>query len=299
MTQPPPFPSAYTGRFAPSPSGPLHAGSIVAALASYVDARAHEGRWLLRMEDLDSPRVVEGAAQYILEQLAGLGLHADAPVLWQSGRLERYYSEFLRLREQGRVYGCACSRTEIAAALAAQQHPSLRDGRELGYPGTCRAGTGGRPPRAWRFRVSPGLVCFQDRWMGTAQQNVEKMLGDFVLWRADGIWSYQWAVVVDDIEQRITDVVRGEDLLGSTARQCQLYAALAQPAPRWMHVPVVKNQWGQKLSKQTGAPAVTAENPQATLNAAWQALGMTPFQANSTSAWLRSATEIWRERWEI
>lgn len=294
-----PDPAPYRGRFAPSPSGPLHAGSIVAALASYVDARAHRGTWLIRIEDLDAPRVVAGAAEHIIDQLDRLGLHADAPIVWQSRRLDLYKQQFERLRQAQRVYGCACSRKDIAEALAALKRRPAHKDAESPYPGTCRNGTGGRTPRAWRFRVEAGEVGFVDRWYGPCQQDAGQALGDFVLLRADGIWSYQWAVVIDDIDQAITDVVRGEDLLSSTPRQILLYQALGQTAPRWMHVPVLKNALGQKLSKQTGAPEVDVSRPQTALNAAWRALGMQPFDAASTQAWLRCATEAWRERWRI
>jgi len=290
-------PQDYVGRFAPSPTGPLHQGSLVAALASYLDARAHGGRWLVRIEDLDAPRVVDGADRVILGQLQALGLAWDGEVLRQSSRHHAYRDAFDRLRRQGAVYACGCTRKEIADSIL-QARGYLPAG-ELPYPGTCRDGLHGRPARAWRLRVPQGRVRVVDRWMGPVEQDVAAEVGDFVLFRADGMWAYQLAVVVDDAAQGVTDVVRGEDLLGSTPRQKILQDMLELPAPRWMHVPVVVNAEGQKLSKQTGAAAIDVRQPLAALEAAWRHLQFEPLQAGEVSAFLAEAVRRWARRWRI
>jgi len=238
----------YVGRFAPSPTGPLHFGSLAAAVASYLDTRAAGGRWLLRMEDLDRPRTVPGAAVEILRQLERLGFEWDGPVLLQSGRMERYRAALERLAAASATYACGCTRAEIAdSALAI-------DGARI-YPGTCRAGLpSGKTKRAVRLLTRGAAIAFEDRVQGAQRQDVEREVGDFVLWRADGVFAYQLAVVVDDAEQGVTDVVRGADLLDSTARQIFLQRLLGSPQPRYLHVPVAINAAGEKLSKQTGAP---------------------------------------------
>ena len=240
----------YVGRFAPSPTGPLHFGSLVAALASWLDARAVGGRWILRMEDLDKPREQPGAADAILRQLEALGLTWDGPVLIQSRREHRYREALDRLRGTGLSYPCACSRREIAdSALGI-------DGAHI-YPGTCRAGLPpGKPARAVRVRTTGEPIRFVDRVQGECVQDVAREVGDFVVMRADGLFAYQLAVVVDDAEQGISDVVRGADLVDSTARQILLQRALGYPTPRYAHVPVAVNAAGEKLSKQTGAQAI-------------------------------------------
>jgi len=198
----------YTGRFAPSPSGPLHAGSLAAALASYLDARAHGGRWLLRIEDVDTPRVAPGADQIIMQQLQALGMRWDGEVVWQSERDAAYQRAWTRLREQGLLYPCACTRREIADSVL----PGADDVGITGerpYPGTCRAGLPpGRAPRAWRVRIPAGVVSFTDRWLGEQTQDVALAVGDMIVRRADGLWAYQLAVVVDDADQGVTDIVR-------------------------------------------------------------------------------------------
>lgn len=246
----------YTGRFAPSPTGPLHMGSLVAAMASYLDAKAQHGRWLVRIEDLDFDRNVAGADQQILHSLQRCGMQWDDEVVWQSRRQALYAAALEQLGTQ--VYPCACSRKEIADSL-------LRSGATAGtaasqiYPGTCRHGlAAGKTPRAWRLRVPDGdaaVFRFTDRLCGPQVQNLASEVGDFVLKRADGFWAYQLAVVVDDAAQGITHVVRGADLLDSTARQMYLQQLLGLPVPRYLHVPVVTNADGEKLSKQTGALA--------------------------------------------
>lgn len=288
--------TGYVGRFAPSPTGPLHAGSVVAALASFLDARAHGGRWLLRIEDLDPPREQPGAAAAILDTLRRLGLDWDGDVLYQSARGERYAAALDTLVAAGLAYPCACTRREIADSQRRAGAPLQRHG-ELPYPGTCRHGLPpGRSPRAWRFRVPEGRVCFEDRLLGPQSQDVSAEVGDFVLRRADGLWAYQLAVVVDDADQGVTDVVRGADLLGSTARQIVLARALGLPSPRWMHVPVVAGEDGEKLSKQNGATAVAVSRPLEVLSAAARHLGFEPPSAGGTGPWLAEATRRWLDR---
>ena len=265
----------YIGRFAPSPSGPLHAGSLVAALASWLDARAHDGRWLLRIEDVDTPRTVPGAAEFIMQQLRALGLHWDGDVIWQSQRGNAYQAAFDTLAARGLVYGCGCTRREIAdSALRGQAAPGA-DG-ERPYPGTCRHGLPpGREARAWRLVMPDGLERFDDRWLGPQEQDVAQAVGDIALKRADGLWAYQLAVVVDDGFQGVTDVVRGADLLSSTARQRVLGRLLGLPPVRYLHVPLILDPAsGLKLSKQNGAPPIDIDAPLASLQAAWRALGL-------------------------
>ncbi|WP_459616392.1 tRNA glutamyl-Q(34) synthetase GluQRS [Bordetella sp. 2513F-2] len=290
----PASPIPYVGRFAPSPSGPLHAGSLVAALASYLDARAHGGRWLLRIEDVDTPRTVAGAAETIMAQLRALSLHWDGEVMWQSRRGDAYQAAFDALAARGLVYPCGCTRREIADS--ARSAPGA-DG-ERPYPGTCRAGLpAGRQARAWRLRVPPGTETFQDRWLGPQQQDVAQAVGDFALRRADGLWAYQLAVVVDDAAQGVTDVVRGADLLGSTARQRVLGRLLGLPLPRVMHVPlVVDPESGLKLSKQNGAPALDTAHPLRCLQQAWRDLGFGPLGAGTPATFLEQAALAWHAR---
>ncbi|WP_457426646.1 tRNA glutamyl-Q(34) synthetase GluQRS [Roseateles sp. P5_E7] len=263
--------TSYRGRFAPSPTGPLHAGSLVAALASWLDARAQGGQWLVRIEDVDGPRCPPGMDEVILGQLAALGLVADEPHVWQSRRGDLYQAALDRLIASGHAYGCACTRAEIAAAAG----PRPKHG-ELIYPGTCRpdkGGTNGRPVRAWRFRVE-GSIDWHDRRLGAQSQDLETEVGDFVLKRADGLWAYQLAVVVDDAEQGITDVVRGEDLADNTPRQIALQRALGFVTPRYLHTPLVLAADGHKLSKQNGAAAVDLADPAARLREACMRLGL-------------------------
>lgn len=243
----------YLGRFAPSPTGPLHFGSLVAAVASFLDARSQGGEWLVRMEDIDPPREVAGAAADILRTLERLGLHWDGEVMYQSTRLAAYTEAIESLRRGGAVYGCACSRREIAdSSLPGIEGPV--------YPGTCRAGLApGRAERALRVRTDSVAVSFDDRWQGRIDCALERDIGDFVVRRADGPIAYQLAVVVDDAAQGITDVVRGADLLYSTPRQLYLQRLLGLPAPHYAHVPVAVNANSEKLSKQTGAAAISHE----------------------------------------
>ncbi|MDR6388677.1 tRNA glutamyl-Q(34) synthetase GluQRS [Paraburkholderia phenoliruptrix] len=263
----------YRGRFAPSPTGPLHVGSLVSALASWLDARAHGGTWLVRVEDIDGPRTVPGAAQDILATLERFGMRADEPPVWQSTRIARYQEALEQLKAAGFVYPCGCTRKEIADSLL---HAHARN-TTLAYPGTCRNGLHGKPARAWRLRVPDGeaaVVGFEDRWQGKQTQNLATEVGDFVLRRADDQWAYQLAVVVDDADAGITHIVRGADLLDSTARQICLQRCLGVPTPRYLHVPVVTNEQGEKLSKQTGATALDCQEPLQALMAAARHLGL-------------------------
>ncbi|QVQ25398.1 tRNA glutamyl-Q(34) synthetase GluQRS [Achromobacter deleyi] len=287
----------YVGRFAPSPSGPLHAGSLATALASWLDARAHDGSWLLRIEDVDTPRTVPGAAEVIMAQLHALGLAWDGEIIWQSRRGDAYQAAFDTLAARGLIYGCGCTRREIAdSALRGQTMPGA-DG-ERPYPGTCRHGLPeGRQARAWRLRVPDGLEHFEDRWLGPQEQDVAQAVGDFALRRADGLWAYQLAVVVDDAAQGVTDVVRGADLLSSTARQRVLGRLLDLPPLRYMHVPLILDaSSGLKLSKQNGAPPIDTDAPLKALEAAWEALGFAPFAAPGIAPFLREATARWAAR---
>jgi len=276
---------AYVGRFAPSPTGPLHFGSLVAALASWLDCRHAGGRWLLRMEDLDQPRVIPGAADTILRQLEAFGLEWDGPVVYQRTRLELYKDSLRKLEPHS--YSCACTRKELEdSALAI-------DGSRI-YPGTCRAGlakekAARQAPLAVRLRTGADPVRFTDRVQGAITQSVESEVGDFVLVRADGIFAYQLAVVVDDAAQGITDVVRGADLLDSTARQITLQRLLGLPTPRYLHVPVATNAAGEKLSKQTRA----ADAAEGDLARALEFLGMNAAHGYSPRELLGWAIQNW------
>ena len=260
----------YRGRFAPSPTGPLHFGSLVAAAGSFLEARTRGGEWLVRMEDLDPPRVEAGAADGILRTLEACGLDWDGQVLHQSARNDAYHSALHRLRELHLVYPCACSRREIAdSAIAGTEGPV--------YPGTCRGGiAAGRGARALRLDTSGAAIAFEDALQGHITCQLERESGDFVLYRSDGVYAYQLAVVVDDAEQGITDVVRGADLLASTPRQIYIQQLLRLPQPRYAHLPVAVNARGEKLSKQTLALPVDAAQPLPALMAALSFLGQPP-----------------------
>lgn len=292
------------GRFAPSPSGPLHLGSAAAALASYLDARAHAGLWLLRIEDIDSPRTVAGAADLIQDQLRFLGLHWDGLVTYQSQRTSRYQDAFERLKAADRVFGCACSRREIADSIAARDPPAVQRHHDPIYPGTCRHGIrDGRAARAWRFRIANGSVSFHDRWLGPQQQEPAGDAGDFVIRRADGPWAYQLAVTVDDADAGVTHVVRGQDILGSTGRQIQLQQALGLPTPAYLHIPLAVGSDGDKLSKQNGAASITGSamddlgaDPCRLLQLAAHILGLEPAPVQDRERWLAQATDQWAAR---
>jgi len=278
-TAPPP----YIGRFAPSPTGPLHIGSLIAAVGSYLEARSRGGRWLLRMEDLDTPRIVPGAAADILATLERFGFEWDGDIVYQDRRRDAYAAALARLQADGLAFPCACTRRELADSALA------RDGSHR-YPGTCRPCLPpGRQARAWRARAE-GVVSFDDRIQGAQQEDLARDVGDFVVLRADGLHAYQLAVVVDDAEAGITDIVRGADLLDSTGRQIHLQHGLGMPTPSYAHLPVATNAAGEKLSKQTLARAVAEQPPAAALLAALRFLGQNPPPALDGAP----LHEIWR-----
>ena len=293
--------NVYTGRFAPSPTGPLHAGSLVAALASWLDARAHQGHWLVRIEDVDTPRCVPGAAQAILEQLHTCGLLPDGLVLWQSQRSHAYDNALNHLVQAGWAYPCGCSRKDIEDAQAALGQRPARHSAAV-YPGTCRDGLHGKPARAWRLNVQRVIddlqlsvpLTWHDRWLGDPCQDVSQDVGDFVLKRADGLWAYQLAVVVDDAAQSVTHVVRGADLADNTARQVLLQHALGLPTPSYLHTPLVLGDNGEKLSKQNGAQALDLGDPLAALNEAAGVLGLP--QVRTTP---KQALQQWVASWPL
>lgn len=282
----------YRGRFAPSPTGPLHFGSLVAALASYLEARQQQGEWLLRMEDLDTPRNMPGAADAILRSLEAFGFEWDGVVVYQSERHDLYAAALARLQEGGLVYPCGCTRKEIADSAIHGIEGAI-------YPGTCRSGLPpGKTARAWRIRAENRTIGFDDAIQGHVAQNLARDIGDFVLKRADGFYAYQLAVVVDDADQGITHVVRGADLLDSTPRQIYLQQVLGLPAMHYAHIPVVLNAQGEKLSKQTQAAAVDDRQPATQL---WQALD---FLQQSPPAAIRNAplADIWQwadQNWQL
>jgi len=303
-------PSALpVGRFAPSPTGPLHFGSLVAALGSYLEAGARGGRWLLRMEDVDAPRCRPEHADAILRLLDAAGFEWDGPVRVQSARTAHYAAALDRLKARGAVYPCGCTRAELADA------PPGVDGAAI-YPGACRHGLPpGKTARAWRLRVA-GEIGFDDRVQGPQHQDLPREVGDCVLLRADGYFAYQLAVVVDDAEQGVDHVVRGADLIHSTARQIYLQRLLGLPTPDYAHLPVAVDAAGQKLSKQTLAAPVDASNPWPALRAATRFLGMPPCRLSvggstsecrlsvggSTSECRLAGAEFWqwaREHWKL
>ncbi len=282
----------YIGRFAPSPTGPLHAGSLVAALASWLDARAHAGQWLVRIEDVDKPRCPAGMGLIILQQLAACGLYSDQVPVWQSARSKRYQQALEQLLSQGLAYPCACSRQDVEATLSRLGQGHSRHA-ELVYPGTCRLGLGGRAPRSWRLQTqTQAVIEWSDRRCGPQQQDVQEEVGDFVLKRTDGYFTYQLAVVVDDAAQGITDVVRGEDLLDNTARQIVLQHALGLSTPFYQHTPLVLGSNGEKLSKQNGAQPLDTSDPLAVLNSAAQVLRL-PVLRGSVAQALVAWVEYW------
>lgn len=260
----------YRGRFAPSPTGPLHFGSLVAAVGSFLEARTRGGGWLVRMEDPDPPRVVPGAAEEILRALDACGMHWDSPVVRQSARSAAYHSALHRLRAGGMVYSCACSRREIADS-------AITGIEGFVYTGTCRNGVArGKIARAQRVITRGAVIAFDDALQGHVEHDLESDIGDFVLYRADRVYAYQLAVVIDDAEQGVTDVVRGSDLLDSTSRQIHLQRLLGLPTPHYAHLPVAVGESGEKLSKQTLAAPVDPDRPLPALAAAVTFLGQRP-----------------------
>lgn len=282
---------AYRGRFAPSPTGPLHFGSLVAAMASYCDARAHGGEWLVRIEDLDEPRSSRAAGVGILGQLAAYGFRWDGAIVWQSERGASYQAALDDLVGKALVFPCACTRKELESA-------PLGAGGERVYPGTCRNGVApGRRARAWRAAVGEDSIAFRDRVQGWYEQRLASEVGAFVVKRADGIFAYQLAVVVDDALQGITHVVRGSDLLASTPRQIWLQRQLGLPTPEYLHHAVAIDARGEKLSKQTDAPPLP-DDPLPALIRAWRFLDQ-PAPASlpaSVDAFWQQALRAWNAR---
>jgi len=273
----------YRGRFAPSPTGALHFGSLVAALASCCDARAAAGEWLVRIEDVDTPRSSDRIGAGMLSTLETFGFEWDGAVVRQSERGDRYQAAFDALMADGRLFACACTRRELAAA-------PLGAAGERVYPGTCRdAMAPGTTSRAWRFKVDDNAIGFRDRVQGWQEQRLQRDIGDFIVRRSDGLFAYQLAVVVDDAAQGITAVVRGADLLVSTPRQIALQRALGLPTPAYLHHAVAITERGEKLSKQTGAPPLDAADPLPALVRAWEFLGQPPPPAAP-----ESVTEFWQ-----
>ena len=305
----------YIGRFAPSPTGPLHAGSLVAALASWLDARAHGGCWLVRIEDVDATRCRADLPRRIMRQLLQHALVPDAEPAVQSQRHAQYQQALNQLIGRSLAYPCTCSRKQIAGHWAGHGQSPQRHGERV-YPGTCRPQRGAAPapvpaqPHAWRLDIAACLqrqglpadaaTVWNDRRLGAQQQVVTQAVGDFVLRRADGLWAYQLAVVVDDADQGVTHVVRGEDLADNTARQIVLQQALDLPTPRYLHTPLVRGTNGEKLSKQNGAEALPeGQEPQALANlqAAARVLDLPPAQAATPHQALAQWTDAWRRRW--
>lgn len=311
--------ASYVGRFAPSPTGPLHFGSLVTAVASYVDARAAGGQWLLRIEDVDTTRCTVAAEREIMAQLAGFGFEHDGAIVFQRERAALYEDALQRLQLAGRLYACRCTRSRLALAPRNAEGETIYPGtcRELNLPIDARTDVGVHRKRddqarlaseasrhlALRFRVAdasdPGAdvsaqIEWHDRCFGAQHQSVACDVGDFVLRRADGLFAYQLAVVVDDAAQGVSDVVRGADLLGNTARQILLQRHLGLPQPRYLHVPLVRNTDGQKLSKQTNAAAIHVDGALVTLQAAWRYLGQRAIDhAPDVAAFWRAAIRAW------
>lgn len=278
----------YIGRFAPSPTGRLHAGGLAAALASFIDARAHHGQWLIRIEDVDTGRCKKEWADDILQTLSALQMHSDGEIVWQSSRIDRYTDVLNQLITSGKAYGCSCTRLEIEKANEALGLKSNH------YPGTCRTGAKSAI-RSWRFLTNHEKVTFTDRWLGEYSQDVETEVGDFVIKRADGLFAYQLAVVVDDHDCGVTDIVRGADLIDNTPRQIALMRALGWPVPRYMHIPLVLNDRQEKLSKQAGARPL-GNDLMLELAHVWRHLGFEEIRADSFEAFYQEASLQWANR---
>ena len=304
----PPHPR-YRGRFAPSPTGPLHAGSLASALGSWLDARSNQGTWLVRIEDLDVPRCIAGMDQHILAQLQACGLIWDEEVIWQSNQLKAYESALETLYGDRQIYPCICSRQQITSALSSQGKLRARNQEQV-YPGTCRNGHVWQAQfpntslgSAWRLALKPNQqICFTDAEFGLQEQDLNRDVGDFVLRRADGIAAYQLAVVVDDAMQGITHIVRGADLLSNTARQIYLQGILGDPRPHYRHLPLVLDPHGEKLSKQTQATEINTASDTAVLEILQAAAlhlglnGMSHGQGQTIAEWLLQATHAWTDR---
>ena len=284
--------SDYVGRFAPSPSGPLHAGSLQTALASWLDARTHRGKWLLRIEDVDTPRCSPQLAFAIIDCLAQHGLRPDADILWQSRQRARYDAAIAHLAGLGVLYRCACSRTRIASALRRTGWTDVPR-QERPYPGLCRASMRIEGEGSLRVMVDSIAITWEDRATGSQSEVLSQSIGDFVVRRADGIDSYHLAVVVDDEADGVTDVVRGDDLRASTARQIALQHLLGYRSLRYLHLPVVRDEHGQKLSKQQGAKALDPSAAAGNLCRAIEGLGLGPITGQQVEALLAEACRRW------
>jgi len=263
-------PPAYIGRFAPSPTGPLHLGSLLAALASYLDAKAQQGRWLLRLEDIDPPRQQPGASEIIIASLAAHGLHHDGDIEWQHQNSQRYLDCLEQLKQLGLIFPCRCSRQQLRDQSGIHSGRCYTEQLELLEPGW-----------AWRLDISqaPTALVVNDQLQGRCQQNLKQQVGDFVLRRKDMLFAYQLAVVCDDIAQGVTHIVRGIDLLDSSQRQLYLYQCLGQTPPHYSHIPVIVNSQGQKLSKQNHAPALNTNTAAANIYCCLQLLKQRPPEA--------------------
>ncbi|MFB2538895.1 MULTISPECIES: tRNA glutamyl-Q(34) synthetase GluQRS [unclassified Acinetobacter] len=272
--------SNYVGRFAPSPTGPLHFGSLLTAFASYCDAKANGGEWLIRIEDTDIPRIAKGSTSDILACLDAFALHSDRPIIYQSQRLDIYQDVIAQLKQQHLVYACQCSRKIL--------------GSNHIYQGTCRHLNLEFEKQAIRLKVDDQLICFDDRLQGRQCSNLQQDLGDFILQRRDGIVSYQLAVVVDDALQHVTDVVRGADLLDNTARQIWLGQQLNYPKLSYLHLPLAMNVHGQKLSKQNLAQALDFSNAPYYLANIAQVLGQLPLDIDHPEQMLKQAVSQWQ-----
>jgi glutamyl-Q tRNA(Asp) synthetase len=287
----------------------LHAGSLASALGSWLDARANQGTWLVRIEDLDAPRCIAGMDQHILAQLQACGLTWDEEVIWQSQQLNTYQNALETLYSHGQIYPCTCSRQQITSALSAQGKLRARNQEQV-YPGTCRNGhvwqaqfPNSSSALAWRLALKPDQwTRFTDAEFGLQEQDLNGDVGDFVLRRADGIFAYQLAVVVDDARQGITHIVRGADLLSNTARQIYLQGILNYPTPQYRHLPLVLDPHGEKLSKQTRATEVNTASDAAVLDALQAAAlhlglrGLSDLQGQTIAEWLLQATHAWTDR---
>lgn len=292
----------YRGRFAPSPTGPLHLGSLATALGSWLDARAHDGTWLVRIEDVDAPRTVPGADRLILDQLQACGLEWDEAPVWQSQRTTHYQNALEQLITIDRIYGCKCSRKQIEEVLQ-KEGVLIKPNQELIYPGTCRERKVSIQNHALRIRLPhESQISFTDRRLGKQTQDLNMQVGDFVLRRADELFTYQLAVVVDDHLQEITHIVRGEDLLSNTARQIHLQQSLGYQTPSYMHLPLVTNAAGEKLSKQTRAQSIVISNPKAVLSALNFSANHLRIEAvdlatsQTVGEWLNKAILIWQSK---
>lgn len=270
----------YIGRFAPSPTGDLHFGSLIAAVGSYLQARRHGGQWLVRIEDIDPPREVAGSPGRILAELQRLGMTPDQPVLYQGERVAAFRAAADRLLDEGHAFHCACTRSDLPASGV--------------YPGTCRNGiTGGRNPRSIRIKIEDREIEFHDGVQGHYSLNLADTCGDFVIWRADGLPAYQLAVVVDDAFQGVTEVVRGADLIDSTPRQIHLQSMLNLPRPGYLHLPLALGKDGHKLSKRTGSDPLSAYSPLECLYRALQFMGQQPPRLATLTVLWEWALEHW------